>query len=151
MPTSDNNSTTVARRFVDAINDRCLDRFDTVFATDAKLTFSGNTMPCDPPAARTLAEGWLAVFPDWHIELLDAVAQGGTVAVRLRWTGTQSAPVLDLPVTGRQVHVDEMLFFEVIDGLIVDGWEVWDEATMRRQLTELRPEQPGPVIPGRSS
>jgi predicted ester cyclase len=133
---STDDSTTVARRFVDTINDRCLDRFDTVFAADAKLTFSGNTMPCDPPAARELAEGWLAVFPDWRIELLDAVAQGDTVAVRLRWSGTQSAPVLDLPVTGRRVDVDEMLFFQVVDGLIVHGWEVWDEATMRRQLTE---------------
>jgi predicted ester cyclase len=126
----------VAQRFVDAINGRCLDRFDTVFAADATLTFAGNTMPCDPDAARELAEGWLAVFPDWHIDLLETVAERDKVAVRLRWSGTQSAPVLDLPITSRQVQVDEMLFFQVTNGLVADGWEVWDEATMRRQLTE---------------
>jgi steroid delta-isomerase-like uncharacterized protein len=140
------DSEAVARRFVDAINSRCLDQFDTVFAADATLTFSGNTMPCDPDAARELAEGWLAVFPDWHIDLLDAIADGDKVAVRLRWSGTQSAPVLDVPVTGRKVHVDEMLFFRVADGLIVDGWEVWDEATMRRQLVE---QHGTGAVPGR--
>jgi steroid delta-isomerase-like uncharacterized protein len=130
-----NDSKSVARRFVEAINDRDLDRLRMVFADDATLTFSGNTMPCDPDAARELAEGWLAVFPDWHIELLDVVAEEATAAVRLRWRGTQSAPVLDVSATGRTVEVDEMLFFHLSDGLVAEAWEVWDEASMRRQLT----------------
>ena len=69
-----------------------------------------------------LAEGWVAVFPDWHIDLLDLVADKNKIALRLRWSGTQSAPVLDVPVTGRRVHVDEMLFLQVTYGLTVDGW-----------------------------
>jgi steroid delta-isomerase-like uncharacterized protein len=113
-----------------------LERFSQVFAEDAKLTFSGNTMACDPRAARQLAEGWLTVFPDWHINLLDVVAEEDKVVLRMRWGGTQSAPVLDLPATGRVVEVDEMIVFQIADGLVVEGWEIWDEATMRRQLTK---------------
>lgn len=129
------DSKALARRFVDAINTRSLDRFSEVFADDAKLTFSGATMPCDPSAARQLAESWLVVFPDWQIDLLDVVAEDDKVVVRMQWTGTHSAPVFDLPATGRIVRVDEMIVFRVADGRFVDGWELWDEATMRRQLT----------------
>ena len=46
------DSKAVAQRFVDAINGRRFDRFDTVFAADATLTFSGIPMPWDPDAAR---------------------------------------------------------------------------------------------------
>jgi len=126
----------LARRFVDTVNTRRLEQFSRVFAAHAKLTFSGTRMACDPRAARQLAKGWLAVFPDWHINLLDVVAEEDKVVLRIRWTGTQAAPVLDLPVTGRVVEVDEMIVFRIAGGLVVEGWEIWDEATMRRQLTE---------------
>jgi steroid delta-isomerase-like uncharacterized protein len=126
---------TVVRTFVEAINRRDYDRFHEVFALDATITFSGATMPCHPDAARELAAGWVAVFPDWHIDLLDLVAEDDKVVARMPWTGTQQGPLLDLPATGRRVEVDEMIMFRVVDRLIVEAWEVWDEATMRRQLT----------------
>ncbi len=92
-------------------------------------------MACDPDAARQLARSWLSVFPDWRIDLIDVVAEEDKVALRMQWTGTQSAPVLDLPATGRVVRVDEMIVFRIAGGRFVEGWEVWDEAMMRRQLT----------------
>jgi steroid delta-isomerase-like uncharacterized protein len=126
----------VIRTFVEAVNTKNHDLFRQVFAADATITFSGETMACDPEAARELAAGWNAVFPDWHIDLLELVAEGDKVFARLPWTGTQHGPLLDLPATGRRVAVDEMILFRFVDGLVAEAWEVWDEATMRRQLTE---------------
>ncbi|HKN43265.1 MAG TPA: ester cyclase [Propionibacteriaceae bacterium] len=34
--------------------------------------------------------------------------------------------LLDLPATGRRVEIDEMIMFRVVDGLVVEAWEVWD-------------------------
>jgi SnoaL-like polyketide cyclase len=42
--------------------------------------------------------------------------------------------VLDLPATGRRVHIGEMVIFPIIDGKIVEAWEEWDELGMRQQL-----------------
>jgi hypothetical protein len=29
-----------------------------------------------------------------------------------------------------------MMLFRFVEGLVAEAWEVWDEVTMRRQLTE---------------
>ena len=42
------------------------------------------------------------------------------------WFGT--------PATGREVSVDEMMFFRFEDGLLVEMWEVDDQLTMRTQM-----------------
>jgi len=34
----------------------------------------------------------------------------------------------DLPATGRRVEIDEMIMVRVVDGVIVEAWEVWDAA-----------------------
>jgi steroid delta-isomerase-like uncharacterized protein len=133
---TENNNKAVIRTFVEAVNTKNHDLFSQVFAADATITFSGATMACDPAAARELAAGWTAVFPDWHLDLLDLVADGDKVFARLPWTGTQQGPLLDLPATGRCVTVDEMILFRFVDGLVAEAWEVWDESTMRRQLTD---------------
>lgn len=131
----------VIRTFVEAINTKNYDLFGTVFADDATITFSGATMACGPAAASELAAGWSAIFPDWHIDLLDLVGEDDKVVARMPWTGTQQGPVLDLPATGRSVEVDEMILFRFVDGHVVQAWEIWDEATMRRQLTNTGHEQ----------
>ena len=104
-------------------------------------------MACDPAAARELATGWVAVFPDWHIDLLDLLAEGDSVVARMPWTGTQQGPLLDLPATGRRVEVDEMILFQLRDRVVVQAWEVWDEATMRRQRPGPPPPHPADQAP----
>jgi predicted ester cyclase len=126
----------VVRTFVEAVNSRDYDRFGEVFAREATISFSGVTMPCHPDAARELAVGWVAVFPDWHVDLLELVAEDDKVVAWMPWTGTQQGPLVDLQATGRRVEVDEMIMFRLVDGLVVEAREVWDEATMRRQLVD---------------
>jgi len=60
----------------------------------------------------------------------------GSHSAWMPWTGTQQGPLVDLPATGRRVEVDEMIMFRLVDGLVVEAREVWDEATMRRQLLD---------------
>ena len=57
-----------------------------------------------------MVEGALATFPDYREELLGLVADGDTVAVHLRITGTQTGPWGPLPPTGRRLVFEEMLW-----------------------------------------
>ena len=41
---------------------------------------------------------------------------------------TRPIHAFDLPATGRGVEIDEMIMVRVVDGVIVEAWEVWDEA-----------------------
>ncbi|MEQ9400219.1 MAG: ester cyclase [Longimicrobiales bacterium] len=77
---------------------------------------------------------WRTAFPDLRMELLDLVSEPGTVAARVRYSGTHQAEWFGIPATGRQVSVDEMMFFRFENGLLVEAWEVDDQLSMRTQL-----------------
>jgi steroid delta-isomerase-like uncharacterized protein len=129
----------VVRAFVETWNTKDFDRFDDLLAEDAVLTVGGSTISCSPAATRAIAEHWIAGFPDYRFELLHLVAEGDLVAALMPFSGTHLGTVLDLPPTGHTVRVSEMVFFQIIDGKIVEAWEDWDEHGMRRMLGEARP------------
>jgi steroid delta-isomerase-like uncharacterized protein len=127
----------VIQSFIDAWNSKDLDRFDELMSETCQLTVGNTTMSCSPSATRAIAEHWLAGFPDYQFELLDLIADGDNVVARMPFTGTQTGPVLDLPPTGRSVHVTEIVIFQIADGKIIEAWEEYDELGMRRQLGVL--------------
>jgi C-1 hydroxylase len=124
----------VIRSFVEAWNNKDLGRFDELMSQTCQLTVGNTTISCSPSATRAIAEHWLAGFPDYQFELLDLIAEGDKVVARMPFTGTQTGPVLDLPPTGRPVHVSEIVIFQIAHGKIIKAWEEYDEAGMRRQL-----------------
>jgi steroid delta-isomerase-like uncharacterized protein len=124
----------VVRSFVEAWNTKNLDRFDALMADDATLTVGSSTISCSPTATRAIAEHWIAGFPDYRFDIVHLIAEGDMVAALMPFSGTHRGPVLDLPPTGRAVRVNEMVFFRIKDGKIVEAWEQWDEYSMRQQL-----------------
>jgi C-1 hydroxylase len=124
----------VIRSFVEAWNNKDLDRFDELMSQTCQLTVGNTTIACSPSATRAIAEHWLAGFPDYQFELHDLIAEGDKVVARMPFTGTQTGPVLDLPPTGRPVQVSEIVIFQIAHGKIIKAWEEYDEAGMRRQL-----------------
>jgi hypothetical protein len=55
----------------------------------------------------------------------------------VRWPGRRWFG--DVVGGGKFVHVDEMVIFRIADGKIVEAWEVYDEAGMRRQFGTSAP------------
>jgi steroid delta-isomerase-like uncharacterized protein len=127
----------LVRAFVDAWNTRDLDRFDDLMSESCRLMVGGSSIGCSPAATRAIAEHWLAGFPDYRFELLDVIAEGDKVVARMPFSGTHTGPVLDIPATGRSVHVSEIVIFRIADGRIAEAWEEYDELGMRRQLGAL--------------
>ena len=85
-----------------------------------------------------LIQHWKSAFPDFRMELHDIVAGGDLVAARVTYSGTHEGEWFGIPATGKQVSVDEMMFFRFEDGRLVEMWEVDDQLTMRTQMGLLQ-------------
>lgn len=122
------------RSFIEAWNTRDFDRFDALMAGDAVLRIAGGVVPCDPAGTRAIAEEWTAAFPDWRFDLLALIGEADLVVAHMPYTGTHRQPILGVPGTGRSCTVDEIVIFRIAHGKIAEAWEVYDEASMWRQL-----------------
>ncbi len=124
----------LVRSFYDAVN-----RGDQValaallapdFAEDAAL-----------PGLRTGGPGlgaWVAAvrkaFPDARVDLLDVLAQGGKVAVRYRFSGTQRGRFFSLKATNKRASVLGMDLWSVKDGKLAAQSGCLDSMGMLVQL-----------------
>jgi predicted ester cyclase len=82
---------------------------------------------------RLFAEFRLA-FPDWHEEIVQLVAEGGTVAGRFRCSGTHLGEFLGEAPTGKRMEVEEVFFLRAEGGRFVDFWGLEDSLGRMRQL-----------------
>ena len=73
-------------------------------------------------------------FPDAQFILKDMVAEGDKVTVRAVRTGTHKNEYLGIPPSGRTFAVDDLIIYRIVDGKIVEHWEVFDRYTMLVQL-----------------
>jgi predicted ester cyclase len=114
----------VVRRWVDEMIDQGdLDVADEIFS----------------PALAAAAKGWVAPFrasfPDVHMDVVTLVAADDQVAGRFRCSGTHTDAWLGHTPTGRRFEdVDEVYFFRLHDGRIVDMWGLEDTTERLRQL-----------------
>jgi len=111
------------RRLVDDVmNGRQLDLLDEL---------------CTPklaPKLRTAFTQFLGAFPDWHQEIIELIAEGGTVVGRFRCTGTHQGAWQGLEPTGKTMRIDEVYFFRFTDGRISGMWGLEDTWTRMQQL-----------------
>ena len=92
--------------------------------------------PCHAtrPGTRAIAEEWTTAFPDWRFDLRALVAEGDLVAAHMPYQGAFERPLYGVAPTGKFAFVDEMVIFRLAGGKVVEAWEVYDEASMWRQL-----------------
>ncbi|HEU4865532.1 MAG TPA: ester cyclase [Actinomycetota bacterium] len=93
------------------------------------------------PEMATPAKGWIVPFresfPDAEMKIVELVAEGEKVAGRFRCSGTNLGEWRGKPPTGRRFEdVDEVYFFRVVDGLIVEAWGLEDTIDRLRQLRQ---------------
>ena len=76
-------------------------------------------------------------FPDVHMEVVQMVCEGDTVAARFICSGTHRGAWRGHEPTGRRFHVDEVYFFEFAEGRIAKAWGLEDTFKRLRQLRLL--------------
>lgn len=75
-----------------------------------------------------------SAFPDWHLEILDQVAEGDKVVTRYVATGTHEGEMAGIPPTGKRVEVPGMGIDYFSGGKMAESWEYYDVMGMMQQL-----------------
>ncbi len=87
-----------------------------------------------PEQFRPFVRNFRDAFPDLRIIVEDMVAEADKVAIRFRVTGTNKGNGLGFPATGRTIDVTGMTIIQIANGMLVHGWNNWDQLGMMEQL-----------------
>ena len=75
-----------------------------------------------------------SAFPDMHITIEDAVAEGDTVVVRTTGRGTHKGDFMGIPPTGKQVTVAGITIIRIVNGKAEEAWYNGDDLGLLQQL-----------------
>jgi predicted ester cyclase len=97
-------------------------------------------------ASNARGEGWpepgmylRTAFPD-RVDIIErVVAEGDTVGLLFRLTAKHTGNLFGIPPTGRKVDVYEIALLRIVNGQMVEGWFMMDEAELLRQLGARMP------------
>ncbi len=117
-------------------NRQQFDQFAPYLADTVIFNYRGARQPTNLEGLKGLVAIWRSAFPDLRFEVIDVIAEQNLAAVNLLLTGTQLGPWQGIEPTGAVISVEEMMFMRFADGRIVELWEVFDEATMLKQLDD---------------
>src|SRR3712207_3842257 len=111
-----------------------------VSSTNYALHFSGMP-PADWNGTKQFSAAFYSAFPDLRHEIVDMVAEGDKVAVRLNVTGTHKGELQGIPPTNKKVTFDAMDFITLVDGKVAEEWLTADIMGLMQQIG---------AIPGKS-
>jgi len=83
-----------------------------------------------------------AAFPDRVDVMEQVIADGDRVGLLFRVTGTHTGNFFGIPPTGRRIDVYEVALLRIVNGQMVEGWYMMDEAELLRQLGAKLPLRP---------
>ncbi|WP_299578373.1 ester cyclase [uncultured Sunxiuqinia sp.] len=79
-------------------------------------------------------QSYLSAMHDSHLTINQLIAEDDWVMSRVRLEAVHKGDMEGLPATGKKVEVDIFTVFRLVDGKIVEEWEVMDELGMMMQL-----------------
>ena len=93
----------------------------------------------------------MAGFSDYRGEIVEILAEGDTVAVRIQWSGTQDGPFLGRPPSGNKVRFSTADFVRIEGGKLAEHWDVVDSLPRAIALGLVPPPKvPTQVSPPKS-
>ena len=135
------DSVTVARAMVDAINQRDLEGLDAWVAEDVvrHSAATPGVVVTNIDEFRAFLEQDFASIPDSVMEIEVIFGSGAYVAMRARYSGTQSGQMGPFPPTGKRFEIPFIGILRFADGKIAEIWVEWDNLNALTQLGHLSP------------
>jgi steroid delta-isomerase-like uncharacterized protein len=135
MSIEDNKA--LARRFIEEVyNQGNVDMVDVLVSDQFIRHGIGGTMQ-GREIIKERVKAARSGFPDFHITIEDALADGDKVVLRQTHTGTHLGEFSGLPPTGARMETTEISILRIADGRICEGWVNVDQLTMLRQIGAL--------------
>ena len=137
----------IVRQFFELLDRHDTERIGQLLVSNTHYSFhiGGMPSPVDWIEHKRLLAGVNNAFPDLHHEIVDMVAEGDKVAIRLSVNGTHKEEFQGIPPTGKKLSLDEMGFITIIDGKITEGWISADTMGLLQQLGALPPSSPANI------
>jgi steroid delta-isomerase-like uncharacterized protein len=118
--------------FFAAVNERALERFDTIVHVDYNDHVAGQ--PRGREAVKAYFGGMIGAFPDLVMTIENIVAEGDLVAVRNLLVGTHLGALGEMPASGKRISVGAFQLYRIEAGQLAEHWEVADLATLFKQI-----------------
>lgn len=129
------NKELIHRMNIEVWNKGNLEIIDELFSTDIVRHFlptGSETKGIDK--LRDRIRNHRKAYPDWTEEIKQIVAEGDFVATHFTSTGTNKGSFLGNAPTGKQIHINEMSIYRIVDGKIVEQWLIPDLLSLNQQL-----------------
>lgn len=83
---------------------------------------------------KLFVKDFLRAVPDCKDSVLFIIAEGDKVAYVTTTTGTQTGPMGELPASGKEFTLTNIVIHRFVDGKIAETWVSWDNVAMLTQL-----------------
>lgn len=134
---SDQNRTVVTRWFDEVWNQGRLDLVDELMSADSighGMSAGDAKSLTGPEAFKPIHKMFRDALKDLHIEVADMITEGDRVVTRCIVTGTHTGDFLGAPATGKKVRFEGVTISRIKDGMIAEGWNFYDFASLYRTL-----------------
>jgi len=129
------NKELILRMSREVWNQGNLESLDEMFSDDFVLHFlPGDSEIKGREAAKANFREHREAFPNWTESIKLVIAAGEYVAIHFASSGTNLGPFAGNPPTGRQIHINEVSIFRVVDGKITEQWLLPDLRSLHEQL-----------------
>lgn len=87
-----------------------------------------------PDGFRQSVAATRSAFPNFHVEIIDQVAEGDKVVTRYVTSGTHQGELPGIRPTGKRIEVAGMGIDYFSEGKIAESWEYYDVMGMMQQM-----------------
>jgi steroid delta-isomerase-like uncharacterized protein len=132
---SDQNRDLSRRWFEEVWNERRSDTISELMSPEGIGHMeSGDVHGVEP--FKQVRDEFLAALPDLKIEIEGIVSAGDDVVIRWSATGTHTGAGLGLEPTGQRIAIRGMTWHRFKDGVMVEGWDSWNQEAFLQRLRE---------------
>jgi steroid delta-isomerase-like uncharacterized protein len=117
-----------------AANNHDATGFDRYYAED--VLYHGNDGEIrGRENVKAYLQGYMTALPDLRLTVEDIFGEGDRVFSRVRLQGTNTGQLRGMPPTGKRIDIAWVMnACRVVDGQIVEEWEILDQFEIMRQL-----------------
>jgi steroid delta-isomerase-like uncharacterized protein len=126
----------LVNRFSAAINAADWDALDGILTEDFRrhCQATPDVQVNSRDEFKQLQQSFLISMPDQKITTEMIIAEGDKVAFYGIYSGTQTGPMGEFPITGKSAEINFMSIFRIEAGRIAELWVEWDNIAMLSQL-----------------
>lgn len=123
----------VARRFIEE-QDRLRGGPSEQCCTDDYIAFLASFPPMDLKGHQGFTAGFYEAFPDLKHNIEAVVAEGDRVALRIRFTGTNTGRFGGKPPSGKPIEFNGLVLMRVASGKVAELHGQFDQMGVLQQL-----------------